>query len=129
MSWNRRAEWLEKQLEFERANHIVEIARLEKAHAETLSRVIEERDRLRDDFQRLQFAERPSLQQIVLPSKDQDNAPPPAPMTPMGSPWQRRQALWAIEQEQAAKTETEKALEAVAKARAAKGEKEHGSPS
>jgi len=93
-------EWLEEQFEKLKADHAQQITELKKAHAETLSHVIEENHVLRDEAQRIRLYLTPALQSVQLES---DKSAPPAPSqeTYTGTPWQRILAREIAKQEKA----------------------------
>jgi len=73
--------WLEKEVEF-----------LKKTHAEELSRVMVQNDKLRDELQRTRILLSPGLQAVTLPHENDDETPPPVMEPLSGTPWQRLKA-------------------------------------
>jgi hypothetical protein len=93
MSWrdffvSRHTLWLEGQVR-ELKQQVLD---LQKVHAEELSRVITHNERLQDELARTRIVLTPDLQRVHLPHEHEDETPPPAPKTPVGTPWQRVQA-------------------------------------
>ena len=75
--------WLEREIE-----------QLKKAHAQELSYVRTDNDKLRDELQRTRMLITPGLQGISLPHEEHD-APPEVSNVPTGTPWQRIKArMW-----------------------------------
>lgn len=88
-------------------NHEKEIARLEalnldakvealrersdlkKAHAQELSRVIEDNQKLHDDLDRTRLFLTPALQSVSLGTEADRSSPPTPENVPTGTPWQR----------------------------------------
>lgn len=81
-------EWLEQEIAVLRAAHDKEITELKKAHADELSRAIEECARLREEAQRIRLYLTPALQNVQL-EPDKSAPPAPSPETYTGTPWQR----------------------------------------
>lgn len=92
-------EALNVQLQYEAMRERTE---LKKAHAEELSRVIQENKKFWDELTKVRYVETPALRQVQL---EEDRQPPPSPMTeiPVGTPWQRVQARYMKEQEEEAR--------------------------
>ena len=81
------------------------VAELKSAHAAELNRVIEERDRLRDDLDRTRLFLNPGLANVST-SRTPDTSGPPVPENvPVGGAWSRVLAREMKAQEEAAKTE------------------------
>lgn len=121
MNWNifrnKRAEWLERELQWQQDRHQAEMniaecahqkhladvqslnlviqyeamrerIELKKAHADELNHVIEENQKRRDDNERLRLLVTPALQNVELP-KERSAPPPPSKEVFTGTPWQR----------------------------------------
>lgn len=90
---------LHTTLEYEALRERVET---KKAHAEELSRVIEENHRLREDNKRLQILALPALRNVET---EPDRSAPPSPAEDVyaGTPWQRILAREMAKQEREAR--------------------------
>lgn len=128
---NRRAEWLERELQWQQERHQAELnikecdqakhladvqslnqtlqyeamrerVELKKAHAEELSRVIEENQRLKDDLDRFRLLLTPALQSVELPKEREAReatTPEPREEVFQGTPFQRMAKKFLAEQE------------------------------
>jgi hypothetical protein len=100
--------FLERSLDVMREDHARQIRRiteendkrlddLKTAHAAERNHVIEENQKLLDELTKVRYVEKPALQSIKI---GEDNTPPPTPSEiPQGTPWQRVQRKYALEQE------------------------------
>lgn len=89
-----------------------ELSDLKKAHAQELSRVIEDNQRLRDDLERTRLYLTPALQSVSL-GKETDRSSPPSPAdVPTGTPWQRILRREIQKQEEEAKQRLTKPADA-----------------
>jgi len=78
-----------------------ELAAVKKAHAEELTRAINEIQKLQDDYQRLLLTLHPVIQDVQLPKeRAEERELTPVFSTPTGTPWQRIQARWQQQQDE-----------------------------